>query len=961
MIFKWSAILSLESSGAKNELYNVQSCADKLWTTVRVQLWRVRGVPVYTPRRLPGNWKFPASEKNYLNKKNERRNHLSNKFPCAYVAKGLLDIISLLFSPGWRSPIFPTLIRLPIVVLLPVRGWRRTYWRIISPSSSRVNRVVVLLETFKMLTLSCLMCRMDWTDSFARTFNMIFVQLTIRVLRFTKSRALPHWTLFSLFISRDVPGLLISASFFRCSFVRMIFQCKCVILSYLFFCLSMFRQILAIFCVLMPPFKNSFALILCGFGVPQHIACFVVHCLTQWLAMPRTAGLVLLYCVSRNRQHVKSVFVEVSTLSRRLQAFSAFAVYDTNFPMHSAIRALSFRRRLAELEDFGIAHVSDQILWFFTEMVDLLSKSFSNTFLFGWFPNCLINRLTVSLRFASTCSTVECGMPGIRKSARLMLHVSLCSCFFALDFLESVTGGSSRLCCGFGASVTRGNLGDWFTLHYNCSPDFMHTTFSVHIAGSVLERVIACDRVGQNCNPFLGASFKLHQYTVLWWALQVCLYGAILGLSRSYSTSSRSCRAYIGFAAVKNTDCLSFLRLFPPRISPFFDNGVHFESVLDVVDVLGKVIRQQYIVLQWWINKFTSWMCGRMVYRQGAILLIRRRRSRCFPWRCPHGRSASQNAGRVWKRRGKRRRESGRKTERGSNKGRTIQRSSWMTWRWNDARIRTLEPCSVNAHQLWGVNCMRKMTCEVCLSTHTVGYSGSPSTANGTNCNKKKYLKFYYELHQLQSDVSHHESLEEGCHRQYCCGEMGSATCSLDSRWTRFLRETAARKSDRSRIGPFLPDMFKARYHCPWYLLTSCRERVRVVLFCKFVHLFALLFCPSDCELWFTINWISEKSIVNTCKMSTLRVNFLAASLPRIPGDMVLFLFFSFTVSSTMTAQFFDHVVRDRESIQSKFVKLSSGFAFNQELSAGAVDNSLVPIEKTLRTLHCWYCVAQLE
>ena len=94
-------------------------------------------------------------------------------------------------------------------------------------------------------------------------------------------------------------------------------------------------------------------------------------------------------------------------------------------------------------------------------------------------------------------------------------------------------------------------------------------------------------------------------------------------------------------------------------------------------------------------------------------------------------------------------------------------------------------------------------------------------------------------------------------------------------------------------------------------------EMICMVFFCKFVHLFALLFCPSDCELWFTITWISEKSIVNICKMSTLRVNFLAASLPRIPGYMVLFLFFGFAVSSTMTTPFLDHVVRDRECIQS--------------------------------------------
>ena len=92
---------------------------------------------------------------------------------------------------------------------------------------------------------------------------------------------------------------------------------------------------------------------------------------------------------------------------------------------------------------------------------------------------------------------------------------------------------------------------------------------------------------------------------------------------------------------------------------------------------------------------------------------------------------------------------------------------------------------------------------------------------------------------------------------------------------------------------------------------------VRVILFCQFVHLCALLFCPAMCELWFTIDLVSEKAIVNTCEMFTLRVNSFAASLPRIPGYMVLFVIFSFTVSSTMATPFLDHVVRDRESIQS--------------------------------------------
>ena len=49
------------------------------------------------------------------------------------------------------------------------------------------------------------------------------------------------------------------------------------------------------------------------------------------------------------------------------------------------------------------------------------------------------------------------------------------------------------------------------------------------------------------------------------------------------------------------------------------------------------------------------------------------------------------------------------------------------------------------------------------VSVYTpVGYSGSLSTVNETNCNKKRSLK-KYELHQLL-DVSHDESLEEECH-----------------------------------------------------------------------------------------------------------------------------------------------------------------------------------------------------
>ena len=49
-------------------------------------------------------------------------------------------------------------------------------------------------------------------------------------------------------------------------------------------------------------------------------------------------------------------------------------------------------------------------------------------------------------------------------------------------------------------------------------------------------------------------------------------------------------------------------------------------------------------------HKLSTPTCGRSLHRHGAILLIGRRRRRCFPWRCPQWRSAGQSAGRSGKR-----------------------------------------------------------------------------------------------------------------------------------------------------------------------------------------------------------------------------------------------------------------------------------------------------------------------
>ena len=62
--------------------------------------------------------------------------------------------------------------------------------------------------------------------------------------------------------------------------------------------------------------------------------------------------------------------------------------------------------------------------------------------------------------------------------------------------------------------------------------------------------------------------------------------------------------------------------------------------------------------------------------------------------------------------------------------------------------MRTKDTLSHNVVCAQGESVREKLSCEVYLSTHPVGYSGSLSTVNETNCNKKELwsIKKNYEL-----------------------------------------------------------------------------------------------------------------------------------------------------------------------------------------------------------------------
>ena len=75
---------------------------------------------------------------------------------------------------------------------------------------------------------------------------------------------------------------------------------------------------------------------------------------------------------------------------------------------------------------------------------------------------------------------------------------------------------------------------------------------------------------------------------------------------------------------------------------------------------------------------------------------------------------------------------------------------------------------------------------------------------------------------------------------------MGSGRSSPDSRWRRFIIVTASRKSDRSFIGAFLPDLFSEIYQ--FFLISLVLLRgwaPGMVFLCQFIHPDALLLGPA--------------------------------------------------------------------------------------------------------------------
>ena len=251
-----------------------------------------------------------------------------------------------------------------------------------------------------------------------------------------------------------------------------------------------------------------------GFVVDSLPLCVPVTCSVRWNFLDHVVW---------NQQNINAILVKFSNFVWKSHACSASTVYNGFRSVCHTVGALYLESDLAILEVLHVSHavghspfdcsLNGLIGWFCFRSAFHASR-------FGCVSNWWINFWTASLRVWSCSWMVEWVNHWILKSIsprQLSLYVpppqvSLCLLEWSKDVLASELVLSWRPQCKFCSTTNLwGKVGDWYLLLYKSSPDFLITTFSMHTASKMLQKVIAFDRVWQNCNPFLWATLKLHQ------------------------------------------------------------------------------------------------------------------------------------------------------------------------------------------------------------------------------------------------------------------------------------------------------------------------------------------------------------------------------------------------------------------------------------------------------------------
>ena len=243
-------------------------------------------------------------------------------------------------------------------------------------------------------------------------------------------------------------------------------------------------------------------------------------------------------------------------------------------------------------------------------------------------------------------------------------------------------------------------------------------------------------------------------------------------------------------------------------------------------------------------------------------------------WHC--GNWAAQRTSGQWKRKGRNERTGGRQTRRQTTHAQTCDMDGvWMEWL---CTWKHLEP-----------RCECDHMCTVYEKKHV--RSVPAYTPRRLQQKRFEHEKNWWTHFQFHSHSFHNDVLEEGCHRLYWSG------------WIVLIRGVDDFTQDRGVSVPL-----------EWDEMYGLLLQVHPTLhFCS-VPLTA------NCDSLWAGSLRNRSSIPVTC--SPWDSTFLSISSTHSKPHSTLFVLRSC------------HVVRDRECIESQFVKLSSGFAVNQALSA---------------------------
>ena len=200
-----------------------------------------------------------------------------------------------------------------------------------------------------------------------------------------------------------------------------------------------------------------------------------------------------------------SVFVQLSISFRWLHAFSACASIRYQFPnISDAIWTLSLRRSLEKLEDFVVAHFSDQLLRFLTESGQSPQISCSPSATYSCLDDLRIALLIVELLlFSIGLNLFNSGMWNARDSNVNTIFIAtslpcadeLHSHGHRIFSILTQVHPSERVASSAQVLLVD-NLGDLCVFCCKVLPLFScKPLLSIQIARSVSERVFARDRV----------------------------------------------------------------------------------------------------------------------------------------------------------------------------------------------------------------------------------------------------------------------------------------------------------------------------------------------------------------------------------------------------------------------------------------------------------------------------------